>query len=294
MAAMPHRAIPPRALALLALLTFVWGTNWPLFPLVLAEMSVWDFRIVSLTAAGLLLLGWARAKGLSLAVPRSHWLMLGGAAVTYLAVWNVASAVATTLIPSGQTAVLGFTMPLWLALLAWMFQGQTLSPRLMLALVLGGAGVGLLMVPSFQAYARAPLGLFLGLLAAVGWAAGTLLVKRWPFPVHALVSTGWQLILTAAVLLVVAAALGEPFASRPSPKVWLIVAYITLVPMAIGNVTWYTIVELLPAQVAGLSSILVPVVAMVAGAVVHGEPLGAMQWAAMGCSAAALWLTLRR
>jgi drug/metabolite transporter (DMT)-like permease len=294
MPSMNERSIPPRAVALLALLTFVWGTNWPLFPVVLAEMSVWDFRIISLTAGGLLLLGWARAKGMSLAVPRKHWWMLGGAAVTYLAVWNVASAYATTLIPSGQTAVLGFTMPLWLALLAWVFQGQRLSPRLLLALGLGGTAVALLMVPSFKAYANAPLGMALGLLAGIGWAVGTLLIKRWPIPVHAAVSTGWQLLLTAVVILVIACFVGQPFASRPSAKVWWLVAYITLVPMAIGNVTWYTIVELLPAQVAGLSSILVPVVAMVAGSFVHGEPLGAMQWAAMGCSAAALWLTLRR
>ena len=102
------------------------------------------------------------------------------------------------------------------------------------------------------------------------------------------------MLLTAVVILVVASFVGQPFASRPSAKVWWLVAYITLVPMAIGNVTWYTIVELLPAQVAGLSSILVPVVAMVAGSFIHGEPLGAMQWAAMACSAAALWLTLRR
>ena len=90
-----------------------------------------------------------------------------------------------------------FTMPLWLALMAWLFQGQRLSPRLLLALALGGAAVAFLMVPSFKAYANAPLGMALGLLGGVGWAVGTLLIKRWPVPVHAAVSTGWQLLLTA-------------------------------------------------------------------------------------------------
>lgn len=38
--------------------------------------------------------------------------------------------------------------------------------------------------------------------------------------------------------------------------------------------------------------ILVPIVAMVSGAVVHGEPLGLMQWGAMACCAAAMSLAL--
>ena len=39
-------------------------------------------------------------------------------------------------------------------------------------------------------------------------------------------------------------------------------------------------------------SILVPVVAMVSGALMHAEPLGPVQWLAMVCSVAALSLVL--
>jgi len=66
------------------------------------------------------------------------------------------------------------------------------------------------------------------------------------------------------------------------------------VPMAIGNAAWFSIVGMLPAQVAGLSSIGVPMVAMGAGALVRGEPLGPVEWTAMACSAGALWLCVRR
>ena len=66
-------AIPRRALILLAVLTLVWGTNWPLFPLAVREVSVWTFRAVSVLFAGLFLLAVARARGQSLAIPRRHW-----------------------------------------------------------------------------------------------------------------------------------------------------------------------------------------------------------------------------
>ena len=47
-------------------------------------------------------------------------------------------------------------------------------------------------------------------------------------------------------------------------------------------------------NVAGLSSIMVPMVAMVSGAWVHGEPLGLAQWAAMLCCGVSLWLVMLR
>jgi drug/metabolite transporter (DMT)-like permease len=71
-------------------------------------------------------------------------------------------------------------------------------------------------------------------------------------------------------------------------------AWIALIPMSIGNVAWFAIVGLLPANVAGLSSILVPGVAMVSGAIVLGEPLGPVQGAAMALTVAALSLALLR
>ncbi|HEX2542629.1 MAG TPA: EamA family transporter [Caldimonas sp.] len=78
----------------------------------------------------------------------------------------------------------------------------------------------------------------------------------------------------------------------PSWQSVLVIGYIALVPMSIGNVCWFAIVGMLPTNVAGLSSILVPIVAMLSGAVVHGEPLGVLQWLAMACCAAALSLAL--
>ena len=73
---------------------------------------------------------------------------------------------------SGQVAVLGFTMPLWAALLGALFLGQRVSARMAAALALGGAAVGLLLWRTLPAYAQAPTGFALGLVSAVGWAVG--------------------------------------------------------------------------------------------------------------------------
>lgn len=284
--------IPPRALLLLAVITLVWGTNWSLFPLVVREVSVWTFRAVAVFIAGITLLAVARWRGQSLVIPRRHWRTVGLATFFYLLLWNIASTYAAIMIPSGQAAVLGFTMPLWAALISWAVLGERLGPRLLLALALGATAVGLLAWRSLGAYAQAPLGVALGLLAGIGWAVGTLILKRGNVGVSALVLSGWQLLVVSVPTAIGALVLADGPWRLPSWGAIALIGYISLVPMAIGNAAWFAVVGLLPAAVAGLSAILVPVVAMVVGALVHGEPLGAAQWAAMVCCAAALRLAL--
>jgi drug/metabolite transporter (DMT)-like permease len=281
-----------KAIPLVVILTLVWGTNWPLFPIAVREVSVWTFRACCLVGAGLTLLAIARTRGESLEVPRAHWGTLLAASLVYLVVWNIASTYAAILIPSGQAAILGFTMPLWVALIAWALLGQRPTGRVFVALAIGGLGVGLLIANGIDAYAKAPLGFALGLLAGLGWAVGTVILKNRPLPVSSLVLTGWQLLVAAVPIVIAAFALGDGNWFMPSPTTIAVIAYITLVPMAIGNVAWFAIVGLLPANIAGLSSVMVPVVAMVSGALVHREPLGPMQWASMLCCAIGVGLAL--
>jgi drug/metabolite transporter (DMT)-like permease len=185
-------------------------------------------------------------------------------------------------------------MPLWSALISWAVLGERLTGRMLAAVLLGGAGVTLLMVPSFKAYAQAPLGMALGLTAGLGWAIGTLILKRSKVAVSAMVLTGWQLLICAVPTTIGAFVLGDGHWFVPTWPSIAVITYIALVPMCIGNLCWFSIVGLLPANVAGLSSIMVPVVAMIAGSFVHGEPLGALQWLAMLCCVAALSLVLLR
>lgn len=291
---MSDPAIPRRAVVLLVVLTLVWGTNWPLFAFAVREISVWTFRAVAVTLAGVTLLAVARARGQSLVIPRRHWPTVVVATCFYLVYWNIASTYSAILIPSGQSAVLGFTMPLWSALIGALVLGERFSARMLLGLLFGAAAVLLLMVPGLEAYARAPLGFALGLSAGLGWAIGSLILKHGRLAVPATVLTCWQLLITALPTTAGALWFGDGRWFMPSWQTITVVAYIALVPMSVGNVAWFSIVGMLPVNVAGLSSIMVPMVAMVSGAVVHGEPLGPLQWAAMLCCGVSLSLVLLR
>lgn len=292
MTAGPAPGAMRKALPLVVALTLIWGTNWPLFPLAVREVSVWTFRAVSSVGAGLALLMLARLRGERMTIAREHWPTIAAASFAYLVVWNVASTYAAVLIPSGQAAILGFTMPLWAALISWAVLGQRPTGRILLALAAGAAGVGLLLYDGLGAFARAPLGFALGLLAGIGWASGTVVLKQRPVAATPLVLTGWQLLVSSIPTIAGALWFGSGEAFVPSAQSLIVIAYITLVPMALGNAAWFSIVKLLPANVAGLSAVMVPVVAMISGAIIHREPLGLIQWTAMACCGAGLALAL--
>ena len=291
---MTETTVPRRALLLLLILTIVWGTNWPLFPLAVREVSVWTFRAVSVIGAGSALMFVAWMRGEKLTIDRRYWPTVLMASMCYLVVWNIASTWSATVIASGQSAVLGFTMPLWAALISWAVLGEKPTGRLLLAILLGACAVVLLIIPGLADYADAPIGFAIGLLAGFGWAVGTLILKRGQVQATALVLTSWQMLLAAVPITIAAFALGDGQWFVPSWQSIAIIGYITLVPMSVGNFCWFSIVGLLPANLAGLSSIMVPIVAMISGAIVLGETLGPMQWLAMLCSASALGLAVMR
>ena len=284
--------VPRKAIILLFILTLVWGTNWPLFKYATREISVWTFRSVALFAAGAALLFAAHLQGKSLKIPREYWSRIAWATGFYLVLWNITSTYAAILIPSGQAAILGFTMPLWTALITVFFLGEKISLRLLAALSLGAISVGLLMSRGLGAYASAPLGFALGLISGLGWAIGTIILKRKKVDVPAIVLTGWQLLISAIPIAIGALIFGDHHWFVPSWQTIAVISYITLVPMCIGNLCWFTIVGMLPANTAGVSSIMVPMVAMLSGALLNQEPLGLMQWLAMLCCAGALALAI--
>jgi drug/metabolite transporter (DMT)-like permease len=283
--------VSPRVLALLAALTLMWGTNWPLFRIVLDEIPPWTFRASVMTIAAVVLAAVVKARGESFAVPKGRWLPLIAAATTNLAIWNVATSLAVLYIPSGHASVLAYTMPLWVALLGFVFFRQRLGRRLLAAIAIGAIAVVALMWPNFGSYANAPLGLFWGLAAGLSWAVGTFIVKRTGWPGMGLSLTFWQVALSIPTM-VAGACLLEPPPAWPSAGVLLITLYIGAVPMAFGMSIWFALVKLLPTQVAALSSVTVPIVAIVSGMILLHEPLLPLQALAIASTVISLWLAL--
>jgi drug/metabolite transporter (DMT)-like permease len=284
--------VSPKVLALLALLTVVWGTNWPLFRIALDELPVFTFRTIVLVAGCVMLIAILLVRGESFAVPKGKWPALIAASALNIFIWNIATSLAVLYIPSGHASVLAYTMPLWVAVIGFAVFGQRLTGRLLAAILIGTAAVLALMLPNFRSYEQAPAGLFWGLLAGFCWAVGTFVVKRTAWPGMGLSLTFWQVAISLPPVLLGALIFDGLPDHWPSAKTLAATLYTGAVPMALGTATWFALVKLLPAQVAGLSSIAIPIVAIVSGMLLLDEPLSALQAVAIASTVVALWLAL--
>jgi drug/metabolite transporter (DMT)-like permease len=149
-----------------------------------------------------------------------------------------------------------------------------------------------LMLPNFASYERAPAGLFWGLFAGFCWAIGTFIVKRTAWAGMGLSLTFWQIVISLPPVLLGALVIDGIPDHWPSTRALTATIYTGAIPMALGTATWFALVKLLPAQVAALSSIAIPIVAIVSGVLLLHEPLSALQTVAIGSSVVALWLAL--
>ena len=129
--------------------------------------------------------------------------------------------VALTLIPLTQVIAIEFTMPLWVALLATAFLGEALTRRRLFAVVLGLAGVAIIVRPTASSV---DWGQIIALAAAVGFAVALTLVKSMTRTEQTLTIIFWMLVIQSLLGLIPALVVWR----WPSATVWfwmLIVAF---------------------------------------------------------------------
>lgn len=281
------------ALATLAALAVAWGCNWAFMKIAFAELPVWGLRTWSLLGAGLIILAIARMRDPRI-MPRDagEWRFLAIAAFFNVTIWQITVAYGVQILGSGHAAVLAFTMPLWSGLIAYLFLREQMSLRFIVALAMGMAGVILLSLRG-GGFARADLpGIALMFAAAIGWAIGTLYSKSRKVSLPMLATTAWQLLLGTVPIMLLWPMI-EPIAwPHASAAAWLGAAYTTFVALVVGYISWFRLVEILPAHIASLASLAAPMMAMLTGAMLLHEALGPREILALGLMLGALTLVL--
>jgi drug/metabolite transporter (DMT)-like permease len=110
-------------------------------------------------------------------------------------------------VPTGVVALIVATVPLWMALIDRVVNGQRLPGLVMFGLVLGFVGLALLVG---RADGRIdPLGTSLVVVASLSWAAGSVYARRAPLPRRAFLAAGMEMLCGGVLLTLVGAASGE-------------------------------------------------------------------------------------
>lgn len=265
-------------------LALFWGLNWPAVKIILAIFPPFTLRVLGLGSGAILLLLLARAKRLALLPPRDSWpgIVVGG--VLAVAVFNLAVAWAQLSTSTSRAAVLTFTMPMMSAVLAWLVLGERLDRRRGLALTLGAIGVAVLAWPVLHAVfadhdLAATKGLIFPLVAAFGWAAGTVYLKRWPVNGHRIVITAWQLAVGAACALTGVLIAGESFPTQGwNGRIVAALSFHIILGTAVAYWLWFVLSERVSATVAALTTLMVPVVGVLGAMALVGDRPGAADW----------------
>ena len=286
----------PRAyrigLTCLAVTSVGWGLNWPAMKFLLRELPPLFARGSGGLGAALLVASVAVVLRQDLRLPRPLRVRVTLAALANVFAWMGFATIALQWLDVGQAALLVYTMPLWATLLAWPLTGRAPSLRAAAGLLVCLVGLWTLFGSAAQGFDRSQLvGVGFALASALLFAFGTValrpLAEMAPLPLLA-----WQLGLGSLPMLLYGIAFEQPDLQRVSATGWLLMAYMTLVPMGLCYLTWFAALRRLPPSTASIATLLTPVIGVVAAAQVLGEPLGAREAAAIALTLGGVALAL--
>lgn len=275
-----------RDLGILALVILgpVWGYGWVATKVALDYSDALTFAAlrVPLSAACLFLVMIVLRR--SLRPPPLGWTMLIGLLQTTLFVGLVITALAGA--GAGKVSVLTYTMPFWLLLLARIFLGERLRGMQWLAVALAFAGLVLVVRP--WEFAQVTSGV-LTVLGGLSWAASALVVKLMQrrHTVEILSLTTWQMAF-GSVPLVAAALVTYSGGPEWTVDFWWGLVYTVVLANAVAWFLWLYALHALPAGAAGLGTLSIPVVGVIAAWIQLGEVPTPVEGAGMALIIAAL------
>lgn len=270
----------------------IWGMNWSAVRIGLSEIGPWTLRAIALCLASAILIALALGRGRSLKVKRSQWWRVAAPGFLAIAVPNVLNAYAQLYGPTGRIAIVAFTMPIWATLFARIFLGEVLDRRRLAGLVLGTTGLLALGYPLI-AGGDGSIGVVMAFVTAVSWAAGTVLIKRFPIDAPPIAAATWQIVVgTALVVAGMVVFEGVSLSLPLSTPVLVAVLYQALLGQAMGTWIWFEMLGKIPASTAALGIMTVPAIGVLGALVVLGEQPTAMDCLGLalvtGASAAVL------
>lgn len=276
----PVRRVSLVAWGSLLIVWVVWGSTY-------LSIRVGDETIpplalagVRFLIAGLIMFPFALRQAGSAARPggrywpgRAEWLGCAVVGILLLGA-NGVVCVGETTVPSGLTALLIATVPLWLLGMDAVLNHARLGLAPVAGLAVGLAGVGLLSGLGGGKAGASASGVVIILCAAAAWALGTIMARRVRTPTSPALTSAMQLLIGGAVLLVLAAVTGEFGSFRlsgVSDRSWLALGYLIVVGSIVAFSAYVIAVRMLPTATVATYAYVNPVIAVLLGTLILNE-----------------------
>ena len=261
----------------LLIVYIVWGSTYLGIRVAVQEGSGFPPMIMSATrvfAGSLILIALARfIKKQSLRLTKEEW---GGLSISGLALWgggNGLLAIAEMTVPSGYAALIISCTPIWVAIIESILDKKRPSVFLIISLLIGVAGIAVLNWPAIIAGNLNDLkGLFLLIIAGLSWGAGSIYQKRKNIHTTPEISSAVQQFTGGIALLITSFIISEP-TMNPVPSAWWAWGYLIIFGSVIAFTSFVKALKLLPPNIVFTYAFVNPVVAVLLGFIILGEPI---------------------
>jgi drug/metabolite transporter (DMT)-like permease len=263
-----------------ALVYLIWGSTYLVMKFAVASMPPLLMAGTRYGIAGGLLYGYMRWQG-EPAPTRRGWGYAAVIGLCLLGVGNGGVTLGVQYLPSGITALLVATVPMFLAVLGWL-SGVSPRPTLRVTIGLGAGLVGMYLLAAHTTTAavkqpgHAGLGMACVLLAALLWAIGSLYAKsRQPAP-SPFTSGGMQMLCGGAAMVLAGLLRGEATGfelAQVTAKSWLAYGYLVTFGSIVAFTAYIWLLRAVEPALAGTYAFVNPVVAVLLGWAFAGEGL---------------------
>ena len=262
----------------------LWGTTYlgirvsleTIPPLVMAGLR-W-------TIAGAIILSALKVRGERIPPP-SQWPAMAVLGIFLMGLGNGCVVWAEQTLPSGLTAVLVAAIPFWMVgVERFMKESEPLSRRRIVGLVIGFGGIVLLVWPELRLGGGRPfvIGVITTQMACVGWAIGSSYARRRHADENVLAAAALQMLFGGVCLAVAGLMVGEWTRIAFSPRSVTALVYLIVAGSIAGFSAYAYALKYLPVAMVSLYAYVNPVIAVLLGTLILGEPLSPRLAAAGG------------
>lgn len=178
-------------------------------------------------------------------------------------------------ISSGLGAIIGAIFPLWIVFIT-LFRGERIARLSILGLIVSFAGVCVIFYDYLEDFLKPDFrfGIFLSLISTVTWAFGSLYTKKKAASFNPYFSLGLQMLISSTIILAVTGATGTGVSITSIPaNSWWAIGYLTFIGSLLTFIAFIYMLQRLPPEINSIYAYVNPIVAVLLGALIFGEPL---------------------
>ena len=262
-----------RAMAMGLAFALIWSSAFTSARIIVTHAPPLSASALRFLIAGLIGVAIAKALGQTMKLTRGEWRAVIIFGICQNAIYLGFNFMAMTTIEASLAAIIASSMPLLVALIGWIALGDRVRPLGIIGLVVGFAGVFVIMGARFQGGIDT-YGVTLCVIAAFSLAIATLAVRGAAAGGNLMMVVGLQMLVGAAVLSVPAALFETHSVNWTPALIWAFLYTVTL-PGLIATFIWFSLVERIGAVKASTFHFLNPFFGVAVAAVLLGERLGA-------------------